>query len=134
MKELLKQIPTEHYDTLKTLIKHLLDVVKLSALNRMHLQNMALVFGPTLLRIDPMNSLVNNNINSANHSGFNENITLQNDLIHYILYYYNDLFNCNQQPEMLNSNSSIGASAICAADLSKISSSMTMATSSTNLK
>ena len=64
----------------------------------MHLQNMALVFGPTLLRLNPLNP--------ANNC-LNENIILQNDLIEYILYYYDELFEINKNSTIINSVSSI---------------------------
>ena len=93
-------MPIAHYETLKALGRHLLNVTKQSSLNRMHLQNMALVFGPTLLRLNPLNP--------ANNC-LNENIILQNDLIEYILYYYDELFDINKNSTIINSASSIGA-------------------------
>ncbi len=83
MRELIKQLPQPHRDTLYFLCQHLLKVVEQSSQNRMNLQNIALVFGPSLLRMDPVNSINN---------GYSENIILQNDIVEYILYHFNDLF------------------------------------------
>jgi hypothetical protein len=83
VRELIKQLPQAHHDTLYYLCKHLLNVIELSQQNRMHLQNIALVFGPTLMRMDPVN---------ATNNGFSQNIILQNDLVEYILSHFNELF------------------------------------------
>ncbi len=119
IKESIYELPVAHRETLKALCTHLLNVIKLSSLNRMHLQNMALVFGPTLLRLNPLNP--------ANNC-LNENIILQNDLVEYILYYFNELFDVSNIIQ--NSSSSI-ATNFSNADLSKLSA--TMATSVTTV-
>jgi hypothetical protein len=102
-------MPTQHYETLKSLGRHLLNVTKQSSLNRMHLQNMALVFGPTLLRLNPLNP--------ANNC-LNENIILQNDLIEYILYYYDELFEINKNTTSASSIGGVGAANLSHTDLS----------------
>ena len=84
----------------------------------MHLQNMALVFGPTLVRLNPLNT-VNNCIN--------ENINQQNELIDYILFYYDEIFEINKNTTMQNSASSI------AATNTDLSGSVTIATSVTTV-
>lgn len=48
-RDLLSELPRPNYDTLKYLLRHLLRVTEHSDKNRMHIQNLAIVFGPTLL-------------------------------------------------------------------------------------
>ncbi|KAG1079825.1 hypothetical protein G6F42_023592 [Rhizopus arrhizus] len=48
--ELLSQLPKVNYDTLRLLIKHLYSVQKRHNENLMTTKNLAMVFGPTLLR------------------------------------------------------------------------------------
>ncbi|KAK8768328.1 hypothetical protein V5799_015209 [Amblyomma americanum] len=48
-RDLLTELPRPNYDTLKYLLRHLLRVTEHSDKNRMHIQNLAIVFGPTLL-------------------------------------------------------------------------------------
>ncbi|XP_050044580.2 uncharacterized protein [Dermacentor andersoni] len=48
-RDLLSELPRPNYDTLKYLLRHLLTVTEHSDKNRMHIQNLAIVFGPTLL-------------------------------------------------------------------------------------
>ena len=45
----MKELKPANYDTLKFLLQHLLRVKELSDDNRMHIQNLAIVFGPTLM-------------------------------------------------------------------------------------
>ncbi|WVQ67092.1 uncharacterized protein L199_005286 [Kwoniella botswanensis] len=47
---LLKELPKEHYNTLKTLMLHLNRVTAQSSVNLMTSQNLGVVFGPTLMR------------------------------------------------------------------------------------
>ncbi|WWC91633.1 uncharacterized protein L201_006579 [Kwoniella dendrophila CBS 6074] len=47
---LLKELPKEHYNTLKTLMLHLNRVTGKSSVNLMTSQNLGVVFGPTLMR------------------------------------------------------------------------------------
>ncbi|WWC71939.1 uncharacterized protein I206_105898 [Kwoniella pini CBS 10737] len=47
---LLKELPKEHYNTLRTLMLHLNRVTALSSVNLMTSQNLGVVFGPTLMR------------------------------------------------------------------------------------
>jgi hypothetical protein len=76
-------MPFAHRETLKYLSQHLLRVIEVSAQNRMNIQNIALVFGPNIMRSNP--------INDANN-GFNPNIMTQNILVEYILNNFKDLF------------------------------------------
>ncbi|EJU04405.1 RhoGAP-domain-containing protein [Dacryopinax primogenitus] len=47
---LIKQLPAEHYETVKFLMLHLHRVTNLAEVNRMNSQNLGVVFGPTLMR------------------------------------------------------------------------------------
>jgi Rho GTPase-activating protein 12/27 len=83
-----------HRETLKTLFKHLLKVISLSSSNRMHLQNIALVFGPTICRLNPL---------EVSHTQISNNIMVQNELVEYVLFNFNELFD---EYHKSNSNSS----------------------------
>ncbi|XP_052123932.1 rho GTPase-activating protein 12 isoform X2 [Frankliniella occidentalis] len=48
-REIVKSLPTANHDTLKMLLKHLLKVTGYQEFNRMHIPNLAIVFGPTLM-------------------------------------------------------------------------------------
>lgn len=50
MSALLSQLPRPHYDTLRTLVRHLKRVQSLQSENRMTARNLGVVFGPTLMR------------------------------------------------------------------------------------
>jgi len=86
IKELVKQLPIAHYETLKVLCRHLNNVVDVSHLNRMHVQNIALVFGPTICRV---------NIVTSSNNIFNLNIMLPNDLVEFIFRNHEELFDSN---------------------------------------
>lgn len=78
---ILKELPPVNRDTLRFLLEHLLRVKEYSSSNRMHIQNLAIVFGPTLL-------------SSADRSSSNiamETIQ-QNQVIEFILVEFNALF------------------------------------------
>ncbi|KAG8194018.1 hypothetical protein JTE90_003619 [Oedothorax gibbosus] len=49
LKKLVIKLPEENYETLKFLLKHLLRVTEYHLQNRMQVQNLAIVFGPTLM-------------------------------------------------------------------------------------
>ncbi|XP_026329173.1 rho GTPase-activating protein 21-A isoform X5 [Hyposmocoma kahamanoa] len=61
LKRLVHALPEAHYETLKYLIQHLRRVVAHSAFNKMEARNLAIVFGPTLVRAasDDMLAMVN---------------------------------------------------------------------------
>ncbi|XP_014680656.1 PREDICTED: beta-chimaerin-like isoform X2 [Priapulus caudatus] len=62
IKDGISKLPPAHYQTLKNLIQHLYRVSQLSHKNLMTMENLAMVFGPTLMRSpdsDPMTSLHN---------------------------------------------------------------------------
>ncbi|KAJ0180336.1 hypothetical protein K1T71_003740 [Dendrolimus kikuchii] len=61
LRRLVHALPEAHYETLKYLIQHLRRVVEHSAFNKMEARNLAIVFGPTLVRAasDDMLTMVN---------------------------------------------------------------------------
>ncbi|XP_052758248.1 rho GTPase-activating protein 23 isoform X4 [Galleria mellonella] len=61
LRRLVHALPEAHYETLKYLIQHLRRVVEHSAFNKMEARNLAIVFGPTLVRgaSDDMLAMVN---------------------------------------------------------------------------
>ncbi|XP_032794674.2 rho GTPase-activating protein 12 isoform X3 [Daphnia magna] len=48
-REIIESLPTENYDTLQYLLRHLLKITEYREHNRMHISNLAIVFGPTLM-------------------------------------------------------------------------------------
>ncbi|KAF4520822.1 hypothetical protein B566_EDAN007117 [Ephemera danica] len=48
-RDIIKNLPAPNHDTLKFLLQHLLRVTQEQASNRMHIPNLAIVFGPTLM-------------------------------------------------------------------------------------
>uniref|UniRef100_T1J8D5 Rho GTPase-activating protein 21 n=1 Tax=Strigamia maritima TaxID=126957 RepID=T1J8D5_STRMM len=61
LKKLLHELPDHHYETLKYLIRHLQKIVLHSNINKMEARNLAIVFGPTIVRAadDNMVTMVN---------------------------------------------------------------------------
>ncbi|KAJ8725450.1 hypothetical protein PYW08_003633 [Mythimna loreyi] len=61
LRRLVRALPDAHYETLKYLIQHLRRVVAHSTYNKMEARNLAIVFGPTLVRAasDDMLAMVN---------------------------------------------------------------------------
>ncbi|KFM62897.1 Rho GTPase-activating protein 12, partial [Stegodyphus mimosarum] len=49
LKDLVLKLPESNYETLKVLLEHLLRVTEFHKQNRMQIQNLAIVFGPTLM-------------------------------------------------------------------------------------
>jgi hypothetical protein len=76
-------MPLPHRETLRTLLKHLLKVIDQAAQNRMSSQNIALVFGPNIMRSNPLNDANN---------GFNPHIMTQNLIVEYMLLNFKELF------------------------------------------
>ncbi len=83
IRELIKKMPICHRETLMYLCEHLLNVIQQSSQNRMNIQNIALVFGPNIMRSNPIND---------SNNGFNPNIMTQNVLVEYLLSNFKDLF------------------------------------------
>ncbi|XP_053654550.2 uncharacterized protein RhoGAP19D isoform X4 [Cherax quadricarinatus] len=50
LKKLVQELPYHHYETLRFLITHLNNIVTHSDMNKMDVRNLAIVFGPTLVR------------------------------------------------------------------------------------
>ncbi|XP_052826782.1 rho GTPase-activating protein 15 isoform X2 [Octopus bimaculoides] len=79
-KEIIHSFPKCHFETLKMLLQHLLRVIKLSEHNRMLTQNVAIVFGPTLMW--PERELHNLAIS----------ITYQSQIVQFLLQNYASIF------------------------------------------
>lgn len=50
LRNLLRKLPRPHYDTLRFLIVHLSEITKHSDVNKMECRNLALMFGPSIVR------------------------------------------------------------------------------------
>lgn len=50
VRDLVRSLPAPNHDTLRVLFQHLCRVIEHGERNRMSVQNVAIVFGPTLLR------------------------------------------------------------------------------------
>ena len=57
LKGLVQDMPDQNYETLKFVCKHLKKVMERSDVNKMELRNLAIVFGPTLVRTSDDNML-----------------------------------------------------------------------------
>ncbi|XP_030919496.1 rho GTPase-activating protein 27 [Geospiza fortis] len=80
IRELVLSLPPAHHDTMKVLFRHLCRVVEHKEENRMSVQSIAIVFGPTLLRPASEES------NMAMHMVF------QNQVVEHILNHYGYIF------------------------------------------
>ncbi|KAM9439562.1 rho GTPase-activating protein 12-like isoform 1-T2 [Clarias gariepinus] len=80
IKDLVKQLPQPHHDTMQELFKHLRKVIEHGEENRMTTQSVAIVFGPTLLRPEI------ENIHMA------VNMVYQNQIVELILHEYEAIF------------------------------------------
>ncbi|XP_043958954.1 rho GTPase-activating protein 27 isoform X3 [Gambusia affinis] len=78
--ELVKSLPTVNHDTMKLLFGHLQRVINYGEDNRMTVQNVAIVFGPTLLRPETETA------NITMHMVF------QNQIVEFILNEYSRIF------------------------------------------
>ncbi|XP_074519737.1 rho GTPase-activating protein 27 [Halichoeres trimaculatus] len=78
--ELVKTLPPSNHDTMKLLFGHLSRLIQFGDENRMTVQNVAIVFGPTLLRPEMESS------NLAMHMVF------QNQIVEFILNEYERIF------------------------------------------
>ncbi|KAG6827153.1 hypothetical protein H0H92_013004 [Tricholoma furcatifolium] len=84
--ERVNDLPDPNYATLKYFLGHLQRINQNAAVNSMSMQNLAIVFGPTLFGIPPPTSAVNQT------NGGMADATLQNLAIETILNHYNDIF------------------------------------------
>lgn len=87
--QLVRELPVPNQDTLRFLLEHLLRVTQYSSENRMHIQNLAIVFGPTLLA--PADQRTSSAVAASTR-----NIALdtmqQNQVIEFILVEFDALF------------------------------------------
>ncbi|XP_047233373.1 rho GTPase-activating protein 27 isoform X4 [Girardinichthys multiradiatus] len=81
--ELVKSLPPANHDTMKRLFGHLHRVIQCGGDNRMTVQNVAIVFGPTLLRPETETA------NITMHMVF------QNQIVEFILNEYSCIFHCS---------------------------------------
>ncbi|KAF5383545.1 hypothetical protein D9615_003740 [Tricholomella constricta] len=81
--EKVNELPDPNYATLKYFLGHLHCINQNAALNSMSMQNLAIVFGPTLFGQAPSNGQANAGMADA---------TLQNQAIETILNHYTDIF------------------------------------------
>ncbi|XP_056432711.1 rho GTPase-activating protein 27 isoform X1 [Gadus chalcogrammus] len=80
MRDLVKSLPQPNHDTMKLLFGHLHRVIKYGNDNRMTVQNVAIVFGPTLLRPE---------VESANIA---MHMVFQNQIVELVLNEYETIF------------------------------------------
>ncbi|XP_029312744.1 rho GTPase-activating protein 27 [Cottoperca gobio] len=80
MYELVKSLPPSNHDTMNLLFGHLCRVIQYGEDNRMTVQNVAIVFGPTLLRPE---------MESAN---ITMHMVFQNQIVEFILHEYQLMF------------------------------------------
>ncbi|KAJ8395055.1 hypothetical protein AAFF_G00040060 [Aldrovandia affinis] len=80
IKDLIKQLPNPNHDTMQILFKHLRRVIDHGEVNRMTMQSVAIVFGPTLLRPETETG------NIAVH------MVYQNQIVELILLEYEHIF------------------------------------------
>ncbi|GLB43374.1 putative fes/CIP4, and EFC/F-BAR homology domain containing protein [Lyophyllum shimeji] len=81
--ERVNELPDPNYATLKYFLGHLHRINQQAAVNQMSMQNLAIVFGPTLFGVVP---------GSGQGNGGMADATLQNLAIETILNHYNDIF------------------------------------------
>lgn len=80
IRDLVKSLPTHNRDTMEALFSHLRKVIEHGDENRMSLQNVAIVFGPTLLKPE---------MESANITAY---MVFQNQIIEFILSEFEAIF------------------------------------------
>ncbi|XP_036384993.1 rho GTPase-activating protein 27-like isoform X2 [Megalops cyprinoides] len=80
MRALVKSLPEPNHDTMELLFRHLRNVIEYGEENRMSVQNIAIVFGPTLLRPET---------ESAN---ITMHMVFQNQIVEFVLNEYEHIF------------------------------------------
>jgi hypothetical protein len=81
--KVVKELPRPNYDTLKYILSHLLRVKEHSDENRMHIQNLAIVFGPTLMWPE----------NDSNNFALDMMLRMhQNQIIEFLLLEFDNIF------------------------------------------
>ncbi|KAG6873517.1 hypothetical protein C0995_014785 [Termitomyces sp. Mi166 len=91
--ERVNELPDPNYATLKYFLGHLSRINHHAAVNSMSMQNLAIVFGPTLFGISPTSAYPG----QVNGGGMVD-ATLQNLAIETILNHYNDIFVDESEP------------------------------------
>ncbi|XP_015263819.1 PREDICTED: rho GTPase-activating protein 30 [Gekko japonicus] len=86
IKEVLKELPPQHYRTLEFLMRHLVRIASFSAKTNMHVRNLAIVWAPNLLRSKDIEA-----------SGFNGTaafmeVRIQSIVVEFILTHVEQLF------------------------------------------
>ncbi|KAM4844494.1 rho GTPase-activating protein 27 isoform 1-T10 [Thomomys bottae] len=80
VRDLVRTLPAPNHDTLRLLFQHLCRVIEHGEQNRMSVQSVAIVFGPTLLRPE------------AEEAGMPMTMVLQNQVVELILQQCSDIF------------------------------------------
>ncbi|XP_015763535.1 PREDICTED: arf-GAP with Rho-GAP domain, ANK repeat and PH domain-containing protein 1-like [Acropora digitifera] len=75
LKDMISQLPKVNHDTLKIIIFHLTKVVELSAINKMGVPNVAMIFGPTLMS--------NSKTGTMDDASINQEFSIVGDMISY---------------------------------------------------
>ena len=99
MQELVTRMHVSHYETLRHLLGHLCKVCEQSKENRMNVQNIALLFGPNLMR----GTGSAGNDPAAMCYGFSPNIMAQNLIVEYMITNFNHIFPLNSSSSSNNS-------------------------------
>ncbi|XP_059407609.1 rho GTPase-activating protein 27-like isoform X3 [Carassius carassius] len=79
IRDLVRNLPLPNHDTMEVLFRHLRKVIEHGELNRMSVQSMAIVFGPTLLR-------------PQEESNITMHMVFQNQIVELILNEFSELF------------------------------------------
>ncbi|CAO3614340.1 unnamed protein product [Cunninghamella blakesleeana] len=87
IKKLLQQLPAENYNLLKTLVEHFVTVTDYESINHMYSTNLAIVFGPTLLKPLPGVASFNTSMSNLGH---------QQNIVKYLILHYHCLFDVEQ--------------------------------------
>lgn len=84
IKTLIQTLPKVNYDVLEFLLRHLVKVAQKSEINKMEPSNLAIVFGPSLLRVEErvdadMQQQIANMMNMSSQNSLVENMISQVD-------------------------------------------------------
>jgi hypothetical protein len=87
IKNLVQQLPKVHYDVLEYLMRHLVKVAAKSDVNKMEASNLAIVFGPSLIRAEEkgeagMQAAYANMMNMSFQNALIENMITQTEVRH----------------------------------------------------
>ena len=81
LKYLVRSLPRSHFETLRFLLRHLSRVAQKSGVNKMEPSNLAIVFGPTLMRAQGDDIAVAAVMNMGTQNSVIENLLIQIDWI-----------------------------------------------------